>query len=160
MGRVCENGAIFFTKEEYAELKYQHLPRTEYRKFIDRIHGRVAEEEILNKEGHKLPFNMGYIMIQKLFKPNGIFAAYKGKLKEYNFHSMGFVYLINFFKNQSKVLKYSDTYKKVGGKAGTNPNVDLDLFKFTAHRKNIRRPLSKIIKNHKRDYPNAKDNSN
>ena len=159
MGKVCEEGKMFFSKEEYKNLRHQHLSRNDYKKFISRLNARISDELILNGEGYALPFNLGHILIQKRFKPNGIYAAYKGKKKEFNFHSMGYVYNINFHRNTSRSIKYSEVYTK-GSKVGDNPTVDFDLFKYTAHRDNIRRPLNKIIKTYKRDYPNAKDNTN
>lgn len=157
MGRVCENGSIFFSDKEYKNLKYKHLNRVTYRKFIDRIHSRIAEKEILNNvEGYILPFRLGLIKIQKRFRPNGIYAAHKGNQKEYNFHSMGHVYSIDYLKTD-KSVQYSDRYT-LQTSPGVNPNIDLDIFKFTGHRMNLKRPLKAIIKKQLKDYSNATSN--
>lgn len=143
----------FFLPEDYKNLKFKYLNRADYRKFILKINERKAYKEVvLNKNGFELPLNFGKIQILKKFMPQGVNLMYK-KTKEYNMHSLGYVYSAKCYKKKRSVY-YSTMYNAAFPKLG-HVKVRHDFFKFTPHRANIKRAITKVVKNQILDYNEA-----
>ena len=152
MSRI--NKVSFFTKEQYADLKFQHLKNVaEYKNFITDINVEIANKYVLGtKEGFLLPKFLGILKVTKSKQKKGIITLEKvvktkGQEKEYNHHTFGYVYRFSWIKvintNLGNTLrpKYKRMYCS-----------DLGLLRFKPHRGNLKRPLAKILKNYIRDY--------
>lgn len=144
----------FFTKEEYEALKYKHLDRPTYRKFIQTINERHAlQNVVLDKDGFQLPYNLGKLHVIKRYKPKGVIVPYKIG-KEYNRHTMGFLYSIVLSRIGQKVV-YTSRYDTLVKHSNTREVFHL-FYKFNAHRKNIKRKVAFYIKNNLMDYHEQK----
>lgn len=140
----------FFSQQEYNNLKYSHLSRKDYRKFIQKINERKAQQNvILDKEGFEFPYNLGLLHGIKRFKPNGVIVPYK-KGKEFNRHTMGYVYSIVLSRINRRVI-YTSKYDKTNKSVGTKEVLHL-FYRFHAHRKNLKRKMAYYINNKLMDY--------
>ena len=145
--------AKFFTPKDYENLKYKHLSRADYRTFIIKINERKAHKEVvLNKDGYEMPLNFGLIQIRKKFMPGGVNVMYK-KTKEYNMHSLGYVYSPKCYKKFRSVY-YSHFYEK-DNSSKAHHKVRHDFYKFIPHRANIKRAITPIIRKQIIDYHDA-----
>jgi hypothetical protein len=64
--KVAKRGTSFFNKVEYSKLKYKFLSNDDYKKFIRDVHQETVKEHVFNdKDGFKLPENLGYIRVVK-----------------------------------------------------------------------------------------------
>lgn len=143
----------FFTEKDYKNLKYKHLEREEYRKFIKAIHERIAKKEVvLNKEGFEMPLNLGKIQVLKKYKPKGVNLMYK-KEKEYNTHSFGYVYSVKAYKSKRSVW-YTAIYD-ISNKLKGSFSVSHYFYRFIPHRENIKRAITKVINEQILDYHEA-----
>jgi hypothetical protein len=160
--RTSVNSIEFFTRKDYENLKYKHLDLKDYKVFIKEIHKETAEKHILeDKNGFVLPVNnLGRIRIIKKYRPKGVYAAHKGDKKEYNLHTMGYVYNCTLFKPKARLY-----YSKQFTSKPPEPleltefldKISTEIYNFKVHRMNIKRPLAKILKNNIRDYDEIKD---
>jgi hypothetical protein len=156
--RTSTNTITFFDKEDYKNLLHKHLSLSDYKRFINDVNKQTGEEFVLDsKDGFLMPIpNLGRLKIVKYYRPKGVFAAHKGDKKEYNIHTMGYVYCCRMFRSNSFRLYYSKTYSKVAPTEFEQTNflsrISNEIYNFKTHRMNIKRPLAKILKNNLRDY--------
>lgn len=143
----------FFSPEDYKNLKYKHLSREDYRKFMIKINERKAKKEVvLNKEGYEMPLNFGKIQVLKKFMPKGVNLMYK-PTKEYNSHSLGYVYSVKAYKRRRSVY-YSSHYDTTTNKTG-HSKVEHHFYRFVPHRANIKRAITQVVRKQILDYNEA-----
>lgn len=150
MSRI--NKITFFNKEQYQGLKHQHLKDVStYKNFITDINVEIGKRYILGtKDGFPLPKFLGIIKVTKYKQKGGVVTLEKvvktkGVEKEYNHHTFGYVYRFAWIKKINITSILRPKYKKM--QIG-----DIGVLRFKAHRKNLKRPLAKILKNYERDY--------
>lgn len=145
--RIEYNRISFFTPKEFTALNLPKLTRSEYKSFITDWNLLIAEEVLENPKGYQLPLDFGLLRVSKRKVSSPIKTTHRNVLKlgeEYNLHSFGWLYSIILFSFSSLV-----TSKKILGKKKISFR---SVYKFTANRIHIKRPLSKIIKKGIRDY--------
>lgn len=160
--RTSTNSVEFFSQKDYDNLLHKHLSLKDYKMFIKDVNKETGEKHILeSREGFTMPVqNLGTIKIVKYYRPKGVFAAHKKTKKEYNIHTMGYVYTCKLFRKGSCMLYYTKVFAKTPPDETERVNflhrIHNELYIFKTHRMNIKRPLAKILKSSLRDYDEIK----
>jgi len=105
----------------------------EYKKVIKALNTIRCNEVLENEEGYMLPQNLGRIIILKT-KPRvkQVYSMTRPGTKISNLHSFGWIYRV--FHKEKILMRYPE------------------LFKFRAHRANMKVPLYEHIMNQTKDY--------
>lgn len=129
--RILNSGS----KKTYEALKFKYSDTSyeEYKKTIIAINKLRCQDILESEEGHILPSNLGRIIILKN-KPRvkQLYSMTRPGTRIYNLNTFGYVYRI--FHKDRILLRYPH------------------LFRFRAHRQNLKVPLKDILDNQIRDY--------
>lgn len=118
---------------ESIKFKYPECNFEDFQKAIKAINILRCQDVLNSEEGHSLPSNVGKLIILKN-KPRvkQVYSMTRPGTKIYNLHTFGYIYRI--YHKETILLRYPY------------------LFRFRAHRDNLKKPLKYILDNQIRDY--------
>lgn len=140
---------MFFNKEDFKLLKFQHLPLNKYKEFIESCNRRHAKECVVeSRSGWEMPLNLGLLRVNKNFNIKGCKNTVTGEVYS-NYHTLGFVYKCRLFREGRRVT-LSPKYRIIKGEKSRE--VPVLYYKWNNHRANIDRYMASLLKENKIDY--------